>query len=538
MMTRSAHALPLAAAALLATSGVETYLIVPPLPASQRRLLPSRSSSTTMTTTTTTTTMGWRRPWSHPEEERYRDDDDDDDDDDEGGFAVEGTPAMAVDGSRRRLLLASSSLTLLLPPSSASAAAGGGGVPCADSAEEGRIAIFERVAPSVVYIDTFRGGGRNDDDDDGAFSANVLEVPIGSGSGYVWDYDGHVVTNFHVVQDARFAQVAILTPGGGRGVVVGGMPSSSPSSSSAAAAVGVGGTTASTTTTYTSARPGAIGIDGSTVLPDFSRTVHRARVVGVDPTKDIAVLKVDGVVGLRPIEVGTSTGLRVGQGSLAIGNPFGLDHTLTTGVISGIGREVRSPSGRPISNVIQTDAAINPGNSGGPLLDSSGRMIGMATAIYSPSGASAGVGFAIPSDTVKYVVEMLIKNGQIVRPLLGVSILDSKQARRALGISKGILILQVKPGTPAAKAGLRGLRRTEGGIVEIGDIIIAIEGAPIENEGDLFRAIESFEPGDVVTVTVDRPEVEAEDDGSSVIKLKELKFAVKLIASDDSTFLS
>jgi S1-C subfamily serine protease len=209
-----------------------------------------------------------------------------------------------------------------------------------------------------------------------------------------------------------------------------------------------------------------------------------------------------------------------------------------TGVISGIGREVRSPSGRPISNVIQTDAAINPGNSGGPLLDSSGRMIGMATAIYSPSGASAGVGFAIPSDTVKYVVEMLIKNGQIVRPLLGVSILDSKQARRALGISKGILILEVKPDTPAAQAGLRGLRRTEGGIVEIGDIIIAIEGAPIENEGDLFRAIESFEPGDVVRVTVDRPGVEAGGDGSPVIKLKEIKFAVKLIASDDSTFLN
>ena len=206
-------------------------------------------------------------------------------------------------------------------------------------------------------------------------------------------------------------------------------------------------------------------------------------------------------------------------------------------MISGIGREVRSPSGRPISNVIQTDAAINPGNSGGPLLDSSGRMIGMATAIYSPSGASAGVGFAIPADTVKYVVEMLIKNGQIVRPLLGVSILDSKQARRALGIPKGIPILEVKPGTPAADAGLRGLRQTEGGIVEIGDIIVAIENVPIENEGDLFRSIESFEPGDVVSVTVDRPEIGAGDDGSPEIKLKELKFAVKLIASDDSTFL-
>ncbi len=188
---------------------------------------------------------------------------------------------------------------------------------------------------------------------------------------------------------------------------------------------------------------------------------------------------------------------------------------------------MRSPSGRPISNVIQTNVAINPGNSGGPLLDSSGRMIGMATAIYSPRGASAGVGFAIPTDTVRYAVEMLIKNGQIVRPLLGVTILDWKQARQALGVSKGILITEVKPRTPAAQSGLRRLRRTESRIVEIGDIIIAIEDVPIKNEGGLFRSIESVEPGDLVTVTVDRPEIEAGDGGSPEIKLKEIKFANK-----------
>ncbi|KAL7453501.1 hypothetical protein ACHAWC_005166, partial [Mediolabrus comicus] len=265
-------------------------------------------------------------------------------------------------------------------------------------------------------------------------------------------------------------------------------------------------------------------------------------VVGVDPTKDIAVLKVEKedntpIKQLRPIQLGTSTGLRVGQGSLAIGNPFGLDHTLTTGVISGIGREVKSPSGRPISNVIQTDAAINPGNSGGPLLDSSGKVIGMATAIYSPSGASAGVGFAIPSDTVNYIVTQLIENGQIVRPLLGVSILDSKQSRQALGITKGVLILEVKPGTPAAAAGLKGLRRTDSGIIEIGDIIIAVEGKPIENEGDLFKAIEDYKPGDIIKVTVNRPQIEITEEGEPDIKLKEITFAVKLIASDDSTFL-
>lgn len=164
-------------------------------------------------------------------------------------------------------------------------------------------------------------------------------------------------------------------------------------------------------------------------------------------------------------------------------------------------------------------------------------MIGMATAIYSPSGASAGVGFAIPADTVKLIVGMLIENGQIVRPLLGVSILDSKQARQALGITKGILILEVKPDTPAARAGLRGLRRTDSGIIEIGDIIVAVEGNTIEKESDLFKSIESYEPGDVVKVAVNRPEIEVDSDGSPQIRLKELTFDVKLIASDDSTFL-
>jgi S1-C subfamily serine protease len=400
----------------------------------------------------------------------------------------------------------------------------------ADSTEIARINIFERVAPSVVYIDTF--SEKRD-----VFSTNVMEVPIGSGSGFVWDNYGHIVTNFHVVQQAKSAQVAILTPGNNKQPLSDykSMPmtpvlkkQSSPLTSSSR-----GGRMDS------SVRPGALGIEGSTVLPNYIRTVYKARVIGVDPTKDIAVLKVDDIVGtIRPIDVGTSTGLRVGQGSLAIGNPFGLDHTLTTGVISGIGREVTSPAGRPISNVIQTDAAINPGNSGGPLLDSSGKLIGMATAIYSPSGASAGVGFAIPVDTVQYVVEMLIKNGQIIRPLLGVSILDSRQARQALGIARGILILEVKPNTPAAQVGLRGLRRSESGIVEIGDIIIAIENMSIENEGDLFRSIESYEPGDVVRVTINRPEVQAGDDGSPKIKLREMTFMVKLIPSDDSTFLN
>ena len=188
--------------------------------------------------------------------------------------------------------------------SASSRGGGGGGGLCADVEEASRIAIFERVAPSVVYIDTF--SEKRD-----VFSTNVLEVPVGSGSGFIWDKNGHIVTNFHVIQEAKSAQVAILTSGGG-------------------------GASSSTIIqpAYTSVRPGALGINGSTVLPNYTRVVYKAKVIGVDPTKDIAVLKVEDtdapILGdLRPIEVGTSTGLRVGQGSLAIGNPFGLDHTLT-----------------------------------------------------------------------------------------------------------------------------------------------------------------------------------------------------------------
>jgi S1-C subfamily serine protease len=180
-----------------------------------------------------------------------------------------------------------------------------------------------------------------------------------------------------------------------------------------------------------------------------------------------------------------------------------LDHTLTAGIISGIGREVKSPIGRPITNVIQTDAAINPGNSGGPLLDSSGKCIGMNTAIYSPSGASAGIGFAIPIDTVKFIVETLIRDGRVVRPVLGISYLEYKQAR-ALGINSGVLVLEAPAGSPPALAGLKGTRRTESGLVEIGDIITKVGDKVITVESDLFQALEEYKPGDVVDVTVNR----------------------------------
>ena len=247
-------------------------------------------------------------------------------------------------------------------------------------------------------------------------------------------------------------------------------------------------------------------------IADFKRRVYKARVVGIDPGKDIAVLKIDAPPeDLYPILQGTSRYLRVGQSAMAIGNPFGLDHTLTTGVISGLGREVKSPVGRPISNVIQTDAAVNPGNSGGPLLDSSGRFIGMNTAIYSPTGASAGIGFAIPVDSVRYIVQTLIRDGRIVRPILGISFLESKQAR-SLGINRGVLVLDVPISSPAYEAGMKGTRRTPDGLIEIGDIIIGIESDAVDTESDLFRSMESYKPGDTVRVKVNRRRTGTYDD--------------------------
>jgi len=365
---------------------------------------------------------------------------------------------------------------------------------CEDS-ETKTINIFEKAAPSVVYIDTFA-------EQRDVFSPNVQEVPIGAGSGFVWDDAGHIVTNYHVVRQARVAQVAILSR------VLDDDPEERKAGS----------------TLKSSAK-------GATPLPNYRRTVYKSRVIGIDPDKDIAVLKVNApVFDLKPTELGSSSNIRVGQKALAIGNPFGLDHTLTVGIISGIGREVRSPSGRPISNVIQTDAAINPGNSGGSLLDSSGKLIGMNTAIYSPSGASAGIGFAIPVDSLKYIVDILIRDGIVVRPVLGISYLQSAQAR-ALGISRGVLVLDVPVNSPAFKAGMRGTKRTEDGLIEIGDVIIKIEDDPIETEADLIAALEKHRPGERVSVVVNRAD-SLNQDGRQ-LKLRQITLKTMLKASTD-----
>mmetsp|Transcript_46135 Transcript_46135/g.53925 ORF Transcript_46135/g.53925 Transcript_46135/m.53925 type:complete len:724 (-) Transcript_46135:189-2360(-) len=373
-----------------------------------------------------------------------------------------------------------------------------------DPYEANRMRIFERVAPSVVFIDTF-AEARD------VFSTNVMEVPLGAGSGFVWDEQGHIVTNYHVIRQAKSAQVAILTRLNdiednkiGKAqrkqqntyVRKPGMPPSSKIKNN------------NNVATRSNVFPSnTVGISNPDIV-NYTRSVYKARIIGVDPDKDIAVLKIDApVIDLFPIDVGTSQGLRIGQSSLAIGNPFGLDHSLTSGIISGIGREVRSPSGRPISNVIQTDAAINPGNSGGPLLNAAGQLIGINTAIYSPTGASAGIGFAIPVDAVSYIVDTLIKDGRIVRPVLGISYLESKQAK-ALGVNRGVLVLDVPSNSPAYRAGMRGTRRTETGLIEIGDIIIQIDEARIDTEADLFEALQFNKPGDKVSITVNRAVVD------------------------------
>jgi S1-C subfamily serine protease len=325
--------------------------------------------------------------------------------------------------------------------------------PRGDIAEDEKTttALFKAASPSVVHITA-----RQVQSD--FLSLNAYEVPRGSGTGFVWDRSGHIVTNFHVIQDADVAYVAFE-----------------------------------------------------------DQSSYRAELVGVAPDKDLAVLRVAAPPeSLRPLPVGTATDLEVGLKCYAIGNPFGLDHTLTTGVVSALGREIKSATGLPIRNVIQTDAAINPGNSGGPLLDSSGRLIGVNTAIYSPSGAYAGVGFAIPVDTVKWVVPELIQYGKIIRPGLALTVAPDRVAER-FNLS-GVLILDVRPGSSAAKAGLRPTRRTPDGDIVLGDVVTAIENTPIHSTQDLLLAFERFAVGQHVALTVMRDgknvKVDAELEGA------------------------
>jgi S1-C subfamily serine protease len=320
--------------------------------------------------------------------------------------------------------------------------------------ELNNIAVVKAVSPSVVNI-TALGLERD------FFSLNVQRVPQGTGTGFVWDAQGHIVTNFHVIQDAAAARVTLA-----------------------------------------------------------DHTSYRAELVGVFPDRDIAVLKIAAPASkLRPVPLGTSRDLQVGQKVYAIGNPFGLDQTLTTGIVSALDREIESVTHRTIKGAIQTDAAINPGNSGGPLLDSAGRLIGVNTAIFSPSGASAGIGFAIPVDEVNRIVPHLVRDGRLVRPSLGVTAAPP-ELNRALGLPKGVAVVRVQRGGPAARAGLNPFSRGENGDIVGGDVITAINGDSIETLDDMLTALERLQPGDTCTLTLWR-------NGAT------RRLAVKLAESDD-----
>jgi S1-C subfamily serine protease len=304
--------------------------------------------------------------------------------------------------------------------------------------ERNTIDVFKSCAPSTVFVTQTRvvvdyfGGAQ--------------EVPAGSGSGFVWDDKGHVVTNFHVVEGAQSVSVTF-----------------------------------------------------------HDQQTFEAKVIGLEPRKDIAVLKVDAPAKLLvPLKVAKATQLEVGQKAIAIGNPFGLDHTLTTGVISALGRQVQGAGGVTIRDMIQTDAAINPGNSGGPLLDSTGQLIGMNTMIFSKSGSSAGIGFAVPVATIARIVPQIIKSGHPEEIGLGVVLDPMQKLERRLGV-RGFIVLGVPPGSAAAKAGMKAAERTPRGI-QINDIIVGLDDKRVETYDDLYTVLDSHKPDDVVKVTVARGE--------------------------------
>jgi len=304
--------------------------------------------------------------------------------------------------------------------------------------ERNTIDIVKRLKNSVVFI-TNIGLVRD-------WYFNEAKVPKGSGSGFIWDDQGRIVTNFHVIQD---------------------------------------------------------GIEFSVTLPN--REQRPAKVVGKDEKKDIAVLQVQGdLKGLSPVKVGTSRDLEVGQKVIAIGNPFGFDHTVTTGIVSALGRQMLGVGDVTIRDMIQTDASINPGNSGGPLLNSSGELIGMNTMIVSPSGTSSGLGFAVPVDAIKKIVPELIRFGKVIRPDLPVTLLSDAYARRFGIEDKGVAIVEVKAGGEAARQDLRGINQDRRGYLYLGDVITAIDQTPVKSYDDLYTALENYKIGDVVTITVTR----------------------------------
>lgn len=304
------------------------------------------------------------------------------------------------------------------------------------AAEKTAIEVFRSASPSVLFVTTLEL--RRD-----LFSLNIYELPRGTGSGFIWDHQGHVVTNYHVIENASRVQITLA-----------------------------------------------------------DQSSWTGRVVGVAPDKDLAVLKIDApVANLALLSLGDSTNLVVGQQVFAIGNPFGLDQTMTSGIVSALGREIRAVTGRTIHGVIQTDAAINPGNSGGPLLDSAGRLIGVNTAIYSPGGGSAGIGFAMPVNVVNRVVPEIIRYGRIIQPGLGITVAHEQLARQ-LRVD-GVLIVNVRPGSAAEQGGLRGSRQIGNQLI-LGDIIVAVAGRGVRDFDELRNILDKLRVGDTVELTIMR----------------------------------
>lgn len=311
--------------------------------------------------------------------------------------------------------------------------------------ERNTIDVFESSAPNVVYV--HRLATVKEKVNNHAGQSNL--VSSGTGSGIIWDHQGHIVTNFHVIKGADALTITI----------------------------------------------------GTLTMP--------ARVVASEPRKDIAVLQIksqkalDKIKLLPSFELVQNSELLVGQKAIAIGNPYGLDHSLSVGVISALNRRVPGVGGVSIRNMIQTDAAINPGNSGGPLLDSHGRLLGLNTAIFSNSGSSAGIGFAVPADDLQHVVPQLIQHGRVRFAGIGIKQAATELAQKK-GIKKGVLIADILPNTPAAKAGLRGITRDHWGRMHLGDVLTSVNGHSINTYDDFYSVLEQVNVGESISLTVDR----------------------------------
>jgi len=301
--------------------------------------------------------------------------------------------------------------------------------------EINNIQVFEQANPSVVYV-------TNSQVQRDQFSFNIQEIPAGTGTGFFWDAQGHIVTNFHVIQGAHKLTITLS-----------------------------------------------------------DRSTYVATVVGASPDKDLALLKIEAPPDkIHPLPLGPKELPRVGTKVLAIGNPFGLDATLTVGVVSALGREIKSVSGRAIHDMIQTDAAINPGNSGGPLLNSKGELLGVNTAIFSTSGSSSGIGFAIPAKTVAQVVPQLKEFGREIRPVMGIAFMHDAIAQR-YGI-QGLVVVKVNEGGPAAKAGVKGISQNLRGQIVFGDIVVAFDGVKVATTDDFLSFLEKKKAGEIVTLTL------------------------------------